>query len=73
MTSPLENEYLIDNTDSVATSVGGSESFFRFSEQTLIEPNPGLVRQPFHQNFNQPLSYEDPFFFLQLPETTTQP
>ena len=42
---PTEDEYLIETADSVATSLGESRPFFRFSEYAPIEPNLGLVRK----------------------------
>jgi len=72
-TPPSEDDYLNSSSVSIAHSVGRSSLPYLFTEYEPVEPRPGLVRRPFHQHFNQPLSYEDPFVLLQLPEPTFEP
>jgi len=53
-------------------SVGRSSLSFLFTKYTPVEPRLGLVRRYFHQHFNQPLSYKDPIFLLQLLKPATE-
>jgi len=72
-TPPSEDISFTNSSVSITHSVGTSALPFLFTECQLVEPHPDLVRRPFHFHFNQPLSYEDPFILLQLPDPTSEP